>query len=340
MKFPKLSDKTMRKLGRAGLKLKKYAPEILIGAGLVFNGGAIVLACQATKKLPEIQESKKEALNAIEEVKEYAAKGEVEYSEEDEKHDRTVVCIQTGWSYIKAYAPAVGMAVSGAILILCGTGKLKKRNAALSLAYAEACRNRDKLAERLKAYRSRVANEVGEEKENDLYNDVHEETITVVDKETGEVKTETVKVGLVPHYSEYARIFDETNELWVNDAEQNLMLIKNAQCLANNALRRKGYLWLNEVYELLGFPASGAGQVVGWIYDESDPEKDNFVDFGLYDINNPRKAEFLNGNEKNVILDFNVEGYIFDDILAREDAGTGNIEQDKLDNFPYYKGMN
>jgi hypothetical protein len=52
--------------------------------------------------------------------------------------------------------------------------------------------------------------------------------------------------------------------------------------------------------------------MVGWI-DGGDG--DGYVDFGIYDIaavNNRR--EFINGYEPSIILDFNVDGVIWDKI--------------------------
>ena len=77
-------------------------------------------------------------------------------------------------------------------------------------------------------------------------------------------------------------------------------------------LRRKGHLYLNEVYDMLGIPRTKAGQIVGWIYDEEHPVGDNYVDFGIYDSNKPRVRDFVNGYERTVLLDFNVDGNILD----------------------------
>ena len=64
---------------------------------------------------------------------------------------------------------------------------------------------------------------------------------------------------------------------------------------------------------MLGFPRTKAGQVVGWVYDEKHTVGDNFVDFGLFnDINDERKQAFVNGYERSVLLDFNVDGPILD----------------------------
>lgn len=105
----------------------------------------------------------------------------------------------------------------------------------------------------------------------------------------------------------YARWFDETCMAWTNDSESNKFFILMQQSYANELLKAKGHLFLNEVYDMFGIPRTRAGQVVGWIYDVQNPIGDNFVNFGLYEQYN---AKFINGYEKSVLLDFNVDGEI------------------------------
>ena len=69
---------------------------------------------------------------------------------------------------------------------------------------------------------------------------------------------------------------------------------------------------MNDVYAMLGIPKTRAGQVVGWIYDEKEPIGDNYVDFGIYDTNKPSNRDFVNGYERTILLDFNVDGNILD----------------------------
>ena len=88
------------------------------------------------------------------------------------------------------------------------------------------------------------------------------------------------------------------------------MFLLRQQNYANDLLKSKGHLFLNEVYDMIGIPRTKAGQVVGWIYDEKNPVGDNFVDFGIIDIHKERNRAFMNGYEKNVLLDFNVDGNI------------------------------
>lgn len=110
----------------------------------------------------------------------------------------------------------------------------------------------------------------------------------------------------------YARYFDESSCVWTNEAEYNLMFLKSTEQYANDILRSKGSLFLNEVYDMLGIPRSKAGQVVGWIYDESNPVGDNYVDFGIF---NECNADFINEYKRIALLDFNVDGVILDKVF-------------------------
>lgn len=112
-------------------------------------------------------------------------------------------------------------------------------------------------------------------------------------------------------FSDYARFFDDECTGWTKDPKYNLMYLKTQQTYCNELLRSKGHLFLNKVYEILGMPETKTGQIVGWIYDENDPNLDNYVDFGLSE---ERCENFVNGYENTVLLDFNVDGNILDRI--------------------------
>ena len=86
--------------------------------------------------------------------------------------------------------------------------------------------------------------------------------------------------------------------------------LKEIELESNEQLMKKGHLYLNEVYDLLGIEKTNAGRVVGWMYDEKNPTGDNLVDFGMYDSSNERKRMFINGYERSILLDFNVDGVI------------------------------
>ena len=106
---------------------------------------------------------------------------------------------------------------------------------------------------------------------------------------------------------EYSRIFDESCPMWTKDPEYNKMFILQQQMHANELLRQRGYLFLNEVYDMLGFVRTKAGQLVGWIYNGEVEER---VNFGLYN-NTEQSRNFINGLERNILLTFNVDGDIW-----------------------------
>ena len=114
----------------------------------------------------------------------------------------------------------------------------------------------------------------------------------------------------IAEHSEYARFFDELCPDWQKDPEYNLMFLRHMQNFATDKLRSKGHLFLNEVYDMLGIPRTKAGQVVGWIYDEKNPNGDNYVDFGIFNSSRADNRRFVNGCEPVIIIDPNVDGEI------------------------------
>lgn len=112
--------------------------------------------------------------------------------------------------------------------------------------------------------------------------------------------------------SQYARFFNESCAAWTKDSECNLMFLRLQQEYANRLLKERGYIFLNEIYDLLGIPRTKAGQVVGWVYNKENPVGDNCVDF---DVFSQRNEDFVNGLERSALLDFNVDGMILDKVL-------------------------
>ena len=88
-----------------------------------------------------------------------------------------------------------------------------------------------------------------------------------------------------------------------------MLFLKAQETYANDLLKQKGYLFLNDVYKLLGLSETKSGQIVGWVYDEKNPVGDNFVDFGIY---KDYGADFINGFGTSILLDFNVDGNILE----------------------------
>lgn len=141
--------------------------------------------------------------------------------------------------------------------------------------------------------------------------------IEIEDGKVVSVKTVDPNEKIVKPFSSYARFFDSGCTGWQKDPECNLLFLKQQQNYANDILRTRGHLFLNEVYDMLGIPRTKAGQLVGWVYNGDRQPADNYVDFGIYD-NHVQNSDFVNGYANSIVLDFNVDGEIIDQIKDGE----------------------
>jgi len=97
---------------------------------------------------------------------------------------------------------------------------------------------------------------------------------------------------------------------WQNVNDYNLVFLRAQQQFANDLLVARGHVFLNDVYDSIGIDRTPAGAVVGWVVSKNGG--DNFVDFGMYNEDSERARAFVNGDEKSIFLDFNVDGIIYD----------------------------
>lgn len=293
-------------ISKAGFEVKKHSPEILLITGIVGVITAAVVACKATMNVPEIIDEAKENIDAVHSCMEDDSIAE-DYSEGDAKKDLTIVYVKTGAKLIYNYIPSIVIGALSITSILASNNILKGRNVALAAAYTA-------VDNRFKEYRNRVAERFGEEVEKELRYNMITKTITETntDENGKEITIEkNEKIVDEKSVSMYARFFDEYCPNWEKDSEYNLMFLRAQQQYANDLLRSRGFIFLNEVYDLIGIPRTKVGQIVGWAYDENNPKGDNYVDFGIYNVNRESR-EFVNGYERAILLDFNVDGDILD----------------------------
>ena len=313
MKITELSNSATRVLNRVGFKIKKHSPEILVVAGVAGTVVSTVMACKATTKINFVLEETKHQVDIIHAG---AEKGEVliptedggtemvPYTAEDSKKDLTIVYAKTGLKFVKLYGPAVTLGAVSIGSILCGHNMLRKRNLALAAAYKAVDTG-------FKQYRGRVRDRLGDLMDKELLYDIKATEIeeTTVDKK-GKEKTvkKTVEVANpAAAMSPYTFCFDETAGGWVRNAEDNKFFLLRQQDYANEKLKAKGYLFLNEVLDMVGIDRCRAGQAVGWMLDG---DGDGYVDFGIFDIHCEASRNFVNGLEKSIWLNFNVDGDI------------------------------
>lgn len=197
---------------------------------------------------------------------------------------------------IRLYGPSVALNVASVGALTGSHVQMARRNTALTATAAAISKAYDD-------YRERVREELGADKELDIHRALSEEEVTINGKK------ELVQVADPNRWSAYARIFDEASPNWQKDPELNRIFVQCQQNYANHLLQARGHVFLNEVYDSLGLERSRAGAVVGWILNGET--SDNYVDFGMFDAYN---APFVNNMERSVILDFNVDGVIYDKI--------------------------
>jgi len=293
--------------GRTGLVMQKNSPEILLVVGVAGTVVSAVLACRATLKVEEVLDNHKAKAEKINDCWEKVKEGDIsldEYSENDHRKDLTVTYVQTSVEFVKLYGPAITLGIASIACIIGAHGIMKTRNVALMAAYKA-------VEESFNAYRKRVVEEHGEQADYMYKNGLRSEVVTENEvDEDGKVrkvkKTNMIKDPGVP--SLYARFYDESCTQWSKNAEYNLMFLRSQQSYHNEMLKVRGHVFLNEVYDALGIPRTKPGSVVGWVFGEGD----SFIDFGIFDGDRERARAFVNGNERNILLDFNVDGVIND----------------------------
>lgn len=297
-------SKITRAAGRVVLKLRKASPDIMLIGGVVGIVGAAVMACKATLKAKDVIE---ETHCLIDDTQEDAL--ERNLPEKYRKREIFKVYIRQTGKLLKIYAPSIALGTLSIGSVIGSHCVLNRRYIGTAAAYKA-------VEEAFKAYRGRVKELVGEEDEKLIYlGGKKKETIKVKDiDENGEEVLITENGGVVfnPNYggSPYAKFFDESSPEWKKNSEYNRMFLEAQQKYANNLLNAQGHVFLNEVYDMLGIPRTQAGAVVGWLKNGID----GYIDFGIYNAFREKARDFVNGYERSILLDFNVDGVIYDKI--------------------------
>lgn len=300
---------------RMGLIVYKHMPQILFGAGVLTGAGALIETARGTTKVDDIFSRKETRLAKID-----ALMINDTYTEEDRQKDilktKAIMCVDLA----KAYAPATILYAASVTCFLGGHHILAQRYAATAAALTATTKA-------FNGYRGNVKDELGDEADWRFLHGIKAEELdkVAITDEKGETKEITVvkrsDIGKNPNdYSMYAKVFKKGNDYWQGESSYNMWFLKKVQNQMNDKLlaRRNhehgGYLFLNEVYEALGFSSTKAGAVVGWYIPKEGAEDDNngdyYVDFGIFSKNG--SVRFINDEEDSIILDFNVRGSIYD----------------------------
>lgn len=270
--------KVAAKLAPIGMKVVQRKPEIFLAAGIAAIVGGAVYVGKATLRSRDILDAEPDMKKAVPKV-------------------------------ALEYAPAAALVGGGIALVVASHGEMRGRLAGLSAAYMA-------LDKAYSGYRERVIGELGEEADKKYRLGVESKVVKVTAKDDeGKEHKLHMPANFIHNdgapYSPYSRFFDEFNtaECRIYDPQYNYMFLTGQQAIANDILQTRGYLFLNEVYRMLGMSETPEGQLVGWMLHNGG---DDFVDFGLLEVYNDPARDYVNGSDSIFVLDFNVDGPIWD----------------------------
>lgn len=306
----KVSTSAAKFAGKAEFTIKKNSPEILLGAGIVGFVGTIVLACRATCRADEVLEFHRRKIKDINDAKEIAdadPEGEMSYDIEIYRQDKAVRYLKTTGSLAKLYAPTIAVGTLSLACILTSRNIMQKRYLGVVAAY-------NGLSAAFEEYRKRVRDEYGEGLDKHFRYGTTYDELPVYDENGKKTKekerVEKTETEMVMQTDDSCRFFDSSNPNWDKNPTFSMMWLRGQQNILNDILHTRGHVFLNEVYDALGFPHTPQGAVLGWI----DGEGDNCIDFGLYDPNKENVRRFVNGVDNVIMLEFNHDGVIWDKI--------------------------
>lgn len=286
-------------IGRTSVQAKLNSPHIFFGLGIAGMVTSAALACRATLKLEKELDSMKLDLDSTRaDADDLLADENNNYTRSDHARDLGGVYIRNSLTIVKHYAPAV---VVGSASIACLTGahvQLTRRNAALTSTLAL-------LGQTFNEYRERVREEIGEERENQLYHCQQDNSIEG-SKSLDLAKLDDPNAPIGYNGSPWAARFDQTSTMWKPSVELNQSFLRMMQWQANERLKAFGIVFLNEVREAVGLPKTEAGQIYGWVYNNPDPMSDGIIDFGMYQSEDKTSAKIP--YNRAIYLNFNVDG--------------------------------
>lgn len=276
-------------LNSAKLVLKKNAPTIAIVGGIVAGVAATVTTAVVTTKLSNVQHKNRQLIADAKELKPVV-------SDKEYRKELTVAYVKSAGNIAALYWPSVTLTAASITCILVGHNILRKRNLVLAAAVTS-------LTQEFKSYREKIVEEFGEEADHKIMESISSNQVITMD-EDGTV-TETREPNGTSIYSKF---FDEYNDNWSKSSDDNLLFLKCQENTANQLLHARGHLFLNEVYDMLGFDRTKYGAVCGWVIGNGD----DCVDFGIFDKESDAARSFVNGQERSILLNFNVDGVIYD----------------------------
>lgn len=265
MNFSEVKDTMILGLKRCGNMVKDHSPELMLfGSGMLLIYG-VKECCKATPKYLEEKEKHEKVLEGIRIMRDNGS-----YDDEKEAVTMAKEYISFAGTSVKTYAKG-GMAVACAFGMACGAvGVLKAENKKLNEQLVT-------LGAGLLAYRGRVAEYVGEEKEYDIFHNIKRKMVEEeYTDDNGKKKTRMVEEvddsEAIEGDDGNSFRFDSSNRLF-KDMNSNVYLIEETEKMFNKMLRGRGNGGTVDREEILRFfhikdNNRAASRKFGAVYEE------------------------------------------------------------------------
>ncbi len=290
-----------RAVGAVNLAVKAHAPTLMVTGGVVSMGAAVVTASRKTLDLEEILAPAVAALETVEEATGKTGYVGGEFTPEKARGARYKIYTKAGFELCKHYAVPGVLFIGGAGLVFGGHHIMVKRNAAMAVAFTT-------LQRALEKYRHSAREAMGPEFDRGMMEGYTNKE--VIDDKSGAVETISTMDWESDFHDPYNRVFEQgESTLWQPDLGINKDFLDVQRSYAQQLLNRRGYLYLSEVYNSLGFDESPISRLVGWRVKQLPDGTKNIpvVDFGL---DRPIQDDWKYNREQAIYLDFNCQGMI------------------------------
>ncbi len=299
---------------KAGVKIVKNLPHILVGLGIVSITAGTVTAITKSKDLEPIIEDHEKDIEKINEIKKKAEEKKAVYTKKNEAKDLTNVYLKTTGRIIKAMALPIVLYSGGVVCVIAGHKMLYTKYLGAVAAYTG-------LQKSYSEYRRRVVEDLGVD--DDLYFAHGARPATVKVKETDEkgeehlVDRESPRAVWPNEIGPYAVFFDEMySSMWTPNPIDNLATIKYYMDCYNQRLEHRKFVYYHEILRDLGIwdrlPDEKQRQLVGlgWVWGAGD----NRISLGIFDTDKVMSSEALKdahmGFEPSILIDPNLDGIV------------------------------
>lgn len=267
--------------------VKKHSPELLIATGIISAGVGVFFACKATLSVEDILDETKEQIetinaNAPQELedgtivtKKYHNKKtdtDEEYTTKIAKRDKTIVTVKAIGKITKHYLPAALFLTLALCSTLGGFKIIKGRYVAVAGALAA------KSAE-FKNYRGYISEKYGKDADMQALLGMTENT-EVVTNTDGSIEKKTTKNVNIPNNDGFVYVYSAaTSQKFVANADINKGELISAERFAQRELEKRGHLFLNDIFDMIGMKRTSVGACYGWVIEKDKPTP--VISFGI-----------------------------------------------------------